>query len=385
MAKAINIKAKIISLTLCVIILCGVFSSAAFALSINSGLNALRGQWSRSEGPEAGGMSLEYSYYEPASDAPCPLVVLLGGAGEGTPSGNELKANKFANWSSSEYQSRVPGGGMYILILKAPEPVYFDTCPLAPMFAAIKDFAEKHNVDKRRIAVGGWCIGASGAARLATNHPSFFSGLILFSPRTIITENEAKTIKNMKVRILACNGDTYSPYLTYGYPSWQNIKENTANKSEVRCTTCSTAPRAALLLNHETWRLAEFDFSPAVLGDFTNLKTVDGSENNISVPSMISFITAYKTGEAPPETETETQTETERKTQSATETTAEKPASRAQSAVSAAQAPADKPEKTAQESGSRVQKPLMLIIAAGVTALIAAAVVVIEKRKKGKQ
>ncbi|MBQ6264666.1 MAG: hypothetical protein IJK60_04380 [Clostridia bacterium] len=376
---------SIINRILCFIVCLFLFSGAvlpASAISINSGLTALRGQWSRSEGPSAGGMSLEYSYYVPSVQEPCPLVVLLGGAGEGTPSGNELKANKFANWSSDEFQSRAAGaGGMYILILKAPEPVYFDTCPLAPMFAAIKDFAEKHNVDKRRIAVGGWCIGASGAARLAVNHPDFFSGLILFSPRTIITDSEAKTIRNMKVWILACDGDTYSPYLTYGYPSWQSVARNTANKASVRCTTCTTAPRAALLLNHETWRLAEYDFSSSVLGDFTNLKTVDGYDNTVGNPSMISFMTAYRSGEEPSETQTETETETQPETETAPKTAAnteqtDKPTSELSTAE-------DEPLPAQQES--RAQKPLMLLIAAGATALIAAGVVLIEKRKKKEE
>ncbi len=379
MAKTSNFKKRIISLSVCLLIALNCVVAVS-AVSINSGLTALRGQWARSEGPSAGGMSLEYSYFVPASDGPCPLVVLLGGAGEGTPSGNELKANKFANWSSDEFQSRVPNGaGMYIQILKAPEPVYFDTCPLAPMFAAIQDFAANHNVDKSRIIVGGWCIGASGAARLATKHPDFFSGLILFSPRTIITDSEAKTIKNMKVWVLACDGDTYSPYLTYGYPSWQNIVQNTANKSNVRCTTSTTAPRAALLLNHETWRLAEYDFSPSVLGDFTNLKTVDGNNNTISSPAMISFMTAYKSGEEPSETETETESETETETE--TEATAETEAS--ETADSKETSKNTAVEKTApEEKGARLQKPVVLLIAVGMTAIIAGGVVIIEKKKK---
>ena len=378
MAALSNFRKRIISFAICALILFNIFIPAS-AMSINSGISALRGQWSRSEGPEAGGMSLEYSYFVPSAEGHCPLVVLLGGAGEGTPSGQELKANNFANWSSDEYQSRVPNaGGMYILILKAPEPVYFDTCPLAPMFAAIKDFAAKHNVDKKRVYVGGWCIGASGASRLATNHPDFFAGVMLFSQRTIITEYEAKIMKNMRIWIVGCNGDTYSPYYTYGYPSWQSVIKNTADKSNVRCTTCATAPRADLLFNHETWRLAEFDFSSYVLGDYTDLKTVDGYGNTVSSPTMISFMTSYRAGEAPPETETETETEPETETETASETTV----SETQVAGTTAEVLTEESETAPEERNSRLQKPLLLLIAVAATALIAGGVVAVEKRKK---
>ncbi|MBR2731023.1 MAG: hypothetical protein IKD72_03450 [Clostridia bacterium] len=239
-------------------------------------------------------------------------MVLLGGVGEGTPSGHELDANDFAYWSSEEYQARISDApGMYILILKAPEPVYFDTCPLTPMFAAIRDFVETHNVDRKRIYVGGWCIGATGAARLATNHPDFFAGLMLFSPRTLITEREAELIKHMKVWIFACRGDTYSPYATYAKPSWDNLTEKTADPSLLRCTVCDTAPRAALLFNHLTWRLAEQDFSAGVAGDYTDLSTIDGFGNAVPRPTVIQFMTAYKPGEAPPTTAPAAETTTQ--------------------------------------------------------------------------
>ena len=375
------IKSKTLILPLCALLLICT-ALPACAVSINSGLDALRGQWSRSEGPVADGISLEYSYFVPAAKDKCPLVVFLGGAGEGTTSGKELTQNKFANWSSDEFQARVSGAnGMYILILKAPEPVYFDTCPLAPMFAAIEDFAANHNVDKSRIFVGGWCIGATGAARLCTNHPGFFSGLMLFSPRTVLTDYEARKIKNMKVWIFACYGDSYSPYLTYGYPSWQNVIDNTANKNNVRCTTCNTAPRAALLINHETWRLAEFDFSSSVLGDFTGLKTVDGSSSAVGSPQVISFMTDNGT---PKPTETETVTETETETQTQTATAAESVTAKEKTEESgvvtgtqAATAKAAQPEEANKDTRRGI---IIFACAAGVTAAAAAFAVIKKKR-----
>lgn len=313
---------RLLACLLCCLLLAGSAAVHAAALPFSSGLPALQKQWARAEGPEGEGIRLEYSYFTPDTQEACPLFVLLGGAGEGTPSGHELDANDFAYWSSDELQARVSDApGMYIMILKAPEPVYFDTCPLTSMFAAVRDFAETHNVDRKRIYVCGWCIGATGAARLATNHPDFFAGLMLFSPRTLLTEREAQTVRNMKIWIFACKADTYSTFSAYAKPSWENVTAAAADRSLLRYTTCSSAPRAALLFNHKTWRLAEQDYSAGVAGDYTNLSTVDGFGRAVQSPTVIQFMTAYKPGEAPPTTAPATETTTEAATTTAPATT----------------------------------------------------------------
>ncbi|MBR4727274.1 MAG: hypothetical protein IK080_05230 [Clostridia bacterium] len=384
---------RLLACLLSCLLLAGSAAVGAAAVPFSSGLPALQKQWARSEGPEGEGIRLEYSYFTPDTQEACPLFVLLGGAGEGTPSGHELDANDFAYWSSEEFQARVSDApGMYIMILKAPEPVYFDTCPLTPMFAAVRDFAQTHNVDRKRIYVGGWCIGATGAARLATNHPDFFAGLMLFSPRTLLTEREAQTIRNMKIWIFACKADSYSTFSAYAKPSWENVTAAAADRSLLRYTTCSSAPRAALLINHKTWRLAEQDYSAGVAGDYTNLSTVDGFGRTVQSPTVIQFMTAYKPGEAPPTTapaeETSTTTEpatTQAETTAVTATTAGTTAPATTTDETKAHASPYVPWAQAEDSGHRLRRNMLLAAVATLAATGTAFVILKILRRKDDQ
>ena len=388
-------KKKLLS-AVCALLILTVIASAfisANAMSVNSGLDALRGQWSRSAGPSAAGISLEYSYFVPASKAACPLVVLLGGAGEGTPSGQELKANEFAIWSSDEYQAKVfDADGMYMMILKAPEPVYFDTCPTAPVYSAVRDFISKHNVDTSRVIVGGWCLGATGAARLATEHPDLVSGLMLFSGRTVLTPAEARTLKDTRVWLFCSKADTYSVYATFTLPSWNNMVSAASDKNNIRLTSSDTAPRADLIFNHRMWRLAEYEFSPAVLGQYTNLKTIDGNGNTIASPSVISFMTMTKDGIArntkPDEaSETEAATATDTQAATATDTAAATAADTAAETVTEETEPAADTRESQTEPVKKGKKSVLPAVTGAVCAaavcMAAGAVVLRRKKRKG--
>lgn len=291
---------KIISFSLCLLLLVPFFTAfSAEAVKFDDGLDALRAQWSRGKGPSAGGYALEYSFFEPKNakkSNPLPLFVFMAGAGEGTYSGEELKANGFAYWSSEELQARSHGDGAYLQILKAPEPVYFDSVPASSIYAAISDFASKHYVDKSRIYVCGWCIGAVGAANVAEKYPSYFAGLGLISPRVIISSSEAEKLKDMAVWIFGCTADTYSSYSLYVSPSWDHLKEKTRNKANIRLTSCTSAPRAAAIFNHMMWPLLEQDFGSAVLGNYKNLKTENGNGTEVSSPHVISWFTSKTSG-----------------------------------------------------------------------------------------
>ena len=290
---------NILSFVLCILMLLPVFTAfSAGAVKLSDGLDVLRAQWSRSKGPSAGGYALEYSYFEPKgakSSKLMPLFVFMAGAGEGSYSGEELKANSFANWSSEEFQARSHNDGAYLQILKAPEPVYFATVPASSIYAAISDFASKHYVDKSRIYVCGWCIGAVGAANVALKYPSYFAGLGLICPRVVISSGEAEKLRDMAVWVFGCTKDSYSTYSLYVSPSWKNLKEKTSNKANIRLTSSTSAPRAGGLFNHMMWPLLENDFSSDVQGNYSNLKTENGNGTEVSNPRVISWFTSKTT------------------------------------------------------------------------------------------
>ena len=262
---------KLTAVLLCVttlIALCSIPTSAG--VWHDEGLDMLRSQWQEGEGPSVLGFNIDYSYYVPETDNPCPLMIFMGGAGNGTYEGKELEATSFPYWSSVEYQAMAENAdGMYLMILRSPLPFYFDTCPLIPMFEAIRDFVDTHNVDKKRICLFGRCLGASGVNRLANAYPDYFSGACYMCPRTIISASDARAMKNMKVWILCSMLDSYSIFPFYTLPSWINEILFTKDRTNIRLTSCLTAPRGGGFLNHEVYWLMDENFSASILNSYT--------------------------------------------------------------------------------------------------------------------
>lgn len=284
---------RIVAVLLCIAVLLGVSAIPASAVKYDDGIGALREQWEAGEGPSVVGFSIDYSYYVPETDEPCPLFVFMGGAGNGTYEGKELNATDFPFWSSEEFQaSAVNAKGMYLMILRSPLPFYFDTCPLEPMFEAIRDFADTHNVDKKRICLFGRCLGACGVHRLITNYPDYFSGAGYLCPRTRISISDAKLLANKKIWIFNSYFDTYSLFPFFAFPSWINMSLFSKVKRNVRFTTCVKAPRGGGILNHEVYHLLEKNFTHNVEDDYTGLSTVDAMGKIITKPDVIQFFTS---------------------------------------------------------------------------------------------
>lgn len=290
---------KVLSLIMAAVLLLGVMPIAG-AVSIDKGEDALRAQWSRGEGPEADGYDIDYSYYQPeAKDGvKYPLFIFMAGATEGTYKGKELTANSICNWSSEEYQARVTkSGGAYLLILRAPEPVYFDTCPVGSTYAAIKDFIDNHSdIDTRRIYATGWCYGSIGVKNLAVTYPDLFAGICLISPRCTLTQAEAETLADTAVWIFGCTTDSFSVYSTYTGPLWNTVCKYTNNKAKVRLTKSTSAPTANLMYHHQMWRLVEYDFAETVQKSYSGLTTLNGEGKTIDSVTFISWMSSVYKG-----------------------------------------------------------------------------------------
>ena len=287
---------RILSLCLAALLLLSVFSGAAGAIAYDETEAAvLRAKWRRDAGPEKSGYSLDYSYFEPeaAENEKLPLFVFMPGAGEGTYEGKELYKNNFYIWSREEFQSRVTdASGAYLLILRSPEPIYFDTCPVESIHAAIMDFADRYNVDKSRIYLFGWCLGENGVVRTVLAHPNDYAGMALFSGHRAISSGEAETLRDMAIWILGSTGDSYSLYDVYTYPAWNNVR-GVGDTAKRRFTSCSSAPQAAAIFNHNMWNLAEDDYSAEAKKLYGGLKTVDGAGKTVASPTFISWFTQW--------------------------------------------------------------------------------------------
>ena len=124
---------KITAVILCFAFILGSFSMAASSIGYdNATRGELRTKFQQGEGPAVLGMDLDYSYYCPDTDNPCPLIIYMNGAGNGTYRGKEIEGTDIIYWACEEFQAETENAdGMYIMVLRSPDPVYFDTYPLA--------------------------------------------------------------------------------------------------------------------------------------------------------------------------------------------------------------------------------------------------------------
>lgn len=285
-------------MTICVLMIVSVFSIGALAtVSESAGMDAIRAQWARGEGPVKDGYDIDYSYFSPVangapSDVNYPLVVILPGFGESSYEGEELKANDFPLWSSREYQQKFYNGGAYIIIARAPEEsaLNWDSALVIPALkAAIEDFCIKNsNIDVERIYVIGWSLGATGAIRLTANYDNFISAALIFSPIYAMSSSEANACRNKAVWLFGCKKDSIAIYDLYTKASWNQLLSNSNDYSKVRLTTTNTAPDTPMLLHHNTWNLALRDMTDD--GGCTGVNTIDGYGNVISNPSVIEWL-----------------------------------------------------------------------------------------------
>ncbi len=293
-----NLIKRITAVSICVLMLFPMLLIGAFAaVSENEGMDAIRAQWSRSEGPNKDGYNIDYSYFSPIANGASeeqeyPLLVILPGFGESTYEGEELTANEFPLWSSAEYQEKFHNGGAYIMIARAPaEPVvnWNSSLPIPALKAAIDDFCSKNpNVDAKRIYAMGWSYGASGAIRLTANYKNFIAALLVFAPVYTIRDNDAYALRNRPVWMFGCKKDTISIFDLYVKTSWNSLLDNSLDSSKIRLTTTETAPNTSGMLYHKVWDLALKDMTDN--GGCTGVNTIDGYGSEIKNPSVIGWL-----------------------------------------------------------------------------------------------
>ncbi|MGN1194666.1 MAG: dienelactone hydrolase family protein [Acutalibacteraceae bacterium] len=278
-------------------------STDAFAaVSADSGLKALRAQFSRDKGPVKNGYAIDYSFFSPAAeendDTKYPLVIIMAGAREGEYEGKELLANDYAMWSSEEYQSRflVSGGG-YILIARAPEEnlLYWDSQTLVPSLkAAIDDFIVKHpNVDTNRIILIGWCLGAKGVVNQACAYPEFYSAAVMMVPNFVLSESQAEIMQDIPVWLHGCKKDSYSDYERCIAPTWSRLVSTASDKSKRLFTCYDEAVNTTFFFNHNVWLQGSYDMHYTG-NEYKGMKTVDANANEVSTQSgMISWLSMW--------------------------------------------------------------------------------------------
>lgn len=266
-------------------------------VSADSGLKALRAQFSRGKGPSKDGYAIDYSFFSPVTDendeTKYPLVIIMAGAREGEYEGKELLANEYAMWSSDEYQKRfLASGGGFILIARAPEEKYlcWDSQTLtAPLKAAVDDFTQRHpNVDTNRIVLVGWCLGAKGVVNQACAYPGYYSAAVMMVPSFAISLAQAEQMKDLPVWLHGCKKDSFANYEMYIGPTWERLVSTAADK-RMRLFTCyDEAVNTTFFLNHNVWLQGSYDMQYTGKG-YKGMTTVDGDGNTVNTDRGMIF------------------------------------------------------------------------------------------------
>ena len=279
---------KILALVLSITMILSLSCNAFAAVSADSGLKALRAQFSRDKGPSRNGYAIDYSYFAPETEADTkyPLVIIMAGAREGEYEGKELVANKYAMWSSKEYQKRFLNcGGGYILIARAPEEnlLYWDSQLLVPSLkAAIDDFILKHeSVDSNRIVLIGWCLGAKGVVNQVCAYPGYYSAAVLMVPPFAVSEAQAEKMKDIPVWLHGCKKDSYADYDRYIKPSWSRLVSSASDKSKRLFTCYDEAVNTTFFFNHNVWLQGSYDMHYTGKG-YSGMTTVNGNGDTVS-------------------------------------------------------------------------------------------------------
>lgn len=276
-----------------------------------------RDLWKRDNGPMVNRWDIDYSYYSPVDygkdkTKKYPLCIILVGALEGAYEGLEIQANEMPLWSDEKYQSRFNNGGAYLMIPRAPEEdgIYWDqSCLVDSLRGAIVDFCDKHeNVDRSRIYLLGWCLGALGSINLASAYPELFASVVLMAPDRAMTVSEAERLREMPVWFMTAKTDTHSFYHLTTLPSWELLKAKTKNRSNIRLTTYLRAVDVYLvhnvvaMSNHNVWdNVSEdlhfegepYDRDKIITGSYKGMKTVDGNGTVLYDPYLISWMNKF--------------------------------------------------------------------------------------------
>ena len=132
---------------------------------------------------------LNYRLYVPDSDQKEALVVWLHGGGEfGTDNRKQIAANLVTGWTTTEAQAALDTA--YIL---APQTSSGKHNPTYIM-EAILQVMKEHQIDPKRIYVGGCSMGGMGTIDVITAYPKFFAAAFPICPASQLSEEAATAI-----------------------------------------------------------------------------------------------------------------------------------------------------------------------------------------------
>ncbi len=279
----------------------------AGATGLNDGLDALKEDFVKGEGPVVDGYSVDYRYFSPVKESDStkyPVVIWLHGLGEGKEEGAQIKKNNIAYWASDEFQSRfAPSGGAFIIAARSREEmgITWDNSMILPLRAAIDDFIEKNsaNVDLSRIYVGGFSMGGKMTLKMAVAYPEMFAAAFPICPAWAPGSEAVDLIADMPIWLTSGKSDPLVNYNLAVTPTWKTIVASSNVKEDCRFSTLKTVrypDGKRTTSSHHAWFAVNYDMFAIDNGDYPDMKTVNGlgEEVTLAYPDgMISWLTSH--------------------------------------------------------------------------------------------
>lgn len=292
----------ILALT-CIFSLC----TSVFAVSFDSGIEALRAEFVAGEGPVEGDYSIDYSYFSPVKEndtAKYPLVIWLHGMGDGSEVGKPIKKSNVAYWASDEFQARFkPAGGAFILAARSREENghFWSDDMLEPLRAAIDDFIAKNkeNVDLTRIYIGGYSMGGKMTLKMAVAYSDMFAAAFPICPAWSPSEELCEYIADVPVWLTSSKRDPLVNYYMAVTPTWEKIVAASNNPENCRFSTLTKVcyeDGSKTSSSHHAWYAINHDMFSAENGAYPYMSTVDGNGNTVELThpdGMISWLTSH--------------------------------------------------------------------------------------------
>ena len=228
-------------------------------------------------------LPLQYSYYTPETgDGKRPCIIWLHGAGEG---GEDPRVSYLGNrvtaLSSDPVQTFM--GGAWVLVPTCPTMWMDDgsheygttgkSMYAEALFALIDEFVRGHEVDPKRIYIGGCSNGGFMAMRQIIDHPDYFAAGYPMCEAlydNTISDADIQKIKDVPIWFLHAMTDmVVDPEIT-SVPTYKRLMA--AGAENTHFTYIDDRPPLNRMVNHGCWPLGlnnecnyDFDGKPVLL------------------------------------------------------------------------------------------------------------------------
>lgn len=284
---------KIISVLLCLVMLCGMFCMPASALSKTAGLKALQGLFT-----DGKGYNFDYVLYSPVKSdndkTKYPLIIWLHGQFSSIYERHQLVNYDIALWAADENQAKIRGtGGAFLYLPRDPNLDIAWSGECAKLKRDLDLFISQYadNIDTDRIYIGGLSMGGRGTMRMVAQYPDFFAAAYPISPVYNPTDLELRSMAKVPTWLISCKYDYLVSHSTL-QNVWKYLNQYSEtpelNRWALFNTTNMVHSDGSLIIEpiywtHDTWTAACADLFMDDLSPYKNINVINGNNYPITL------------------------------------------------------------------------------------------------------